>query len=203
MEEQKLLEKINRATSELTNLLPKPEELDISKAKTLIKRQVAAFEGNFVVWLSSILITAKADKTKKEAFKNLREELEGNHAGLLRNFAKSGNALPDKEDFDFLENEVAEVRKLISEMSGLKNLVLLTVLEDTAPNCMAVLQKAAKLIDASDTAYADMHYELDVQHSKDFKDSLYEEVQQYESPESAVDEATDKALNLLKKIWSL
>ncbi|MDD3793981.1 MAG: iron-containing redox enzyme family protein [Candidatus Gracilibacteria bacterium] len=184
-------------------MLPNLEDLDQNKSRTIIKRQVAAFEGNFVVWLSSILITAKANKTKEETLKNLSEELEGNHAGLLRSFAKSGNALPDKNDFDYLENEISMIRELVSEMSGLKNLVLLTVLEDTAPNCMAIFQKAAKLINADDTRYADMHYELDVEHSQDFKDSLIKEIQYYDNPEPLIDDAINKSLGLLKKIWTL
>ena len=203
MNKQKLLYKINNATEILTRLLPDPKKINKEQARTIIRRQVVAFEGNFVVWLSAVLLTARAEKTKEEIIKNLSEELEGNHAGLLRSFAKSGNALPNKSDFDYLEEEIKNIRELVSEMSGLKNLVLLTVLEDTAPNCMMIFQKVATIINANDTRYADMHYELDVKHSKDLKDSLIEEVGHYKNCEPMVDDAINKSLELLKKIWSL
>jgi len=202
MNSKKLLEKIESAKNEFVNTLPK-EELNKEKAKIIIKRQVAAFEWNFIIWLSSILITAKSNKAKQETKENLAEELKDNHAGLLRSFAKSWDSLPDKKDFEFLEKEIWEIRELISEMSGLKNLVLMTILEDTASDCMLYLNKAAKIIGATDTRYADMHYTLDLKHSQDFKDSLVEEIKYYDNNEELINSSIEKAIKLLKKIWTI
>lgn len=196
-------DKINYAKQELLLIISNITNLDKEKATTLIKRQLVAFEGNFVVWLSSILLTAKALKTIEVTRENLTEELEWNHAGLLRDFAKSWNALPSIEDYNFLENEITTIRELVSEMSWLKNLVLLTLLEITAPDCMSVFQNAANLIWANDSRYTSLHYELDKKHSQEFLDSLIEEIKFYDSPLDLIDDSIEKSLNLLKKIWAI
>ena len=201
MNEKQLLEKINNTTNSFVLSLPEVNSLSLEDSKKIIKRQVVAFEWNFIVWLSSVLITAKSDKSKIEIVENLTEELKDNHAWLLRSFAKSGDSLPSLNDYEFLDSEISDIRLLVSEMSWLKNLVLMTILEDTSPECMKLLSEASKKINSIDNRYPDIHYTLDLWHSEDLKKALVEEIKFYDNVEEKIDDSINKAINLLKKIW--
>ena len=127
--DEDLMNKLTAATVRVAETLPTLAWLSNDQKRRILKRYVAALEGNFLAWMAATSITCRSMKSRYAADQNLWDEISEDHPGMLREFAKSADAEPDAADFDAVAYQVSEIRRLVSELSGLKNIPLLTTLE--------------------------------------------------------------------------
>ena len=151
-----------------------------SYARKTIAQYVAAFEGNFAAWMGAAAVSAKSHEAKRLVEENLTDELRDNHADLLRDFAKAAGAEPSIEDYHSVEPAVSKVRNLIAEMSGLKTLTLIAVLEATfATEDVPFLEGLAGKLWVTNHPYTRLHAAVDIKHAEQLRSALGEERKYY------------------------
>ena len=199
-----LKEKFLRAVAETKEFLMSPDKISAKDTKLIIKRYVAAIEGNFVAWMAGASISARSVVSKFAADENLWVELKDDHPGMLRNFAKCANAEPDGKDFEAVEKEVARIRNLVGELSGIKNVALMAVLENTSAAFIPYLAELAKKLGSEDLTYTDIHGEADIEHANQFLEALSDEkTLGYPNAEKDIEETIGLAIELIRKIFTV
>ena len=195
-------DKIDLASKEIKGIFISPEKLSIEEAKNIIKRYVAAIEGNFLPWMSGASISARSIFGKFISDENLYVEIKEDHPGMLRKFSKSCNAEPNKEDFEYVEKEVNELRKIVGELSGIKSLAIMATLENTSLVFVPYLKEISKKLHCKDSYYLDKHGEADIKHANQFLEALTEEEKyDYLESQKEIQEAIKNTTNLLKRIF--
>lgn len=189
-----------RAKNEVAAFLPKGE-LSNEQAKEIIRRYTAAIEGNFVAWMGVTVITVRSIQGRYAASENLWVEMKDDHAGMLRRFAKSAGAEPLTADYQAVAPAVESVRKMVGEMSGLKNLTLMAVLENTSAEFIPWLEKMAIQLGTTDLTYTKVHGEADVMHADQFTWAVEHEMAHHDSAERIVEEAIEKSVQFVKAIF--
>jgi len=201
--DENLKKKLANATISAKSFLKPLDNISDDVARKTIKRYTAAIEGNFLVWMGGASISARSVVSKFAADENLWVEIRDDHPSMLRNFAKCAKAEPDAEDFQYVHSEVMKVRNLVGELSGVKNIALMAVLENTSASFIPYLAGLAKKLGCNDLTYTDVHGEADIEHANQFLEALSDEVKLgYQNAEKEVDDTLALTLSLLKKIFS-
>lgn len=170
--------------------------------KRIVGRYCATFEGNFITWLAGALISCRSLQSKHAVELNLFDEIREDHPSMLRNFAKNVYAEPTKEDYQYVEMEVANVRTMIASLSGLKSIALLAFLENTSEVFIPHLAKLAKKLNATEFTYTEAHGVADIAHAQLFLEALSDEMNHdYQNPHEQMQGAFETGLNLLKRIF--
>lgn len=190
------------ARQRLASFLPS-QGLSNEQAEAIIRCYTAAIEGNFVSWMGAAAITARSVQGHYAASENLWVEMKDNHAGMLRAFAKSAKAEPQTKDYQATSAAVHSVRSMVGEMSGLKCLTLMAVLENTSTEFIPLLEKFAVQLGATELIYTKVHGEADVKHADQFAWALEHEMTHYEDAQEIVDEAIETATVFLKEIFAV
>jgi len=178
-------------------------DLTETKARAVISRYVAAVEGNFIQWLAAASVTARSPTAKFAADQNLRDEFFETHPDLLRAFAKGASAEPDVNDYAAVEGAVSEIRKMISELSGLKNTVLIATLESASLSFTPYLAELGNRLGNTDSRYTDAHGDADIEHARLFLQAIAEERKMgYERPSEQIECAILMGRNLLKSAFA-
>lgn len=200
--DSQLKEKIVKVTEEVKNLLPKASELTNEQARKIIQRYTAAIEGNFLSWMSGATISVSSIISKFAVDENLWVEIKDNHPGILRLFAQQVNAEPNSEDYRYVQKELNAVREIVAELSGIKTIALMAVLENTSATFIPFLAELGKRLGAKDFTYTDVHGEADIEHANQFLEALTDEKSLgYINPDKSIDEAINLTIALLRKIF--
>lgn len=200
---ENLKEKFNRITEDIARQLPEVENIPVEKCRQIIRRYTAAFEGNFVSWMGATAISTRSVEGRYASAENLYVEMRDNHAGMLRDFAISVQAEPDEEDYKDMYVGVTEIRNLVSEMSGLKNLALMATLESTSAAFIPWLAKIAQKCGSTNLHYTDVHGEADIEHANQFVWALEHEQSHFENCEQAIDETLEKTKQFILNIFKI
>jgi len=201
--DENLKKKLASTTASAKSFLKPLDGVSDDDAKTIIKRYVAAFEGNFLTWMGGASISARSVVSKFAADENLWVEIRDDHPSMLRNFAKCSKAEPDATDFQYVHNEVMKIRNLVSDLSGVKNITLMTALENTSASFIPYLAELAKQLGCKDLTYTDVHGEADIEHANQFLEALSDEQKLgYQNAENEIDDTLVLTLGLLRKIFS-
>lgn len=156
------------ATEEIKNKLPQADRLSLDECRAVIQRYAAAIEGNFIAWMGAAEISARSIEGRFAAGENLFVELKDDHAGMLHEFARSAHSLPQEEHFEAVHSVVDEVRQMVGEMSGIKTLTLMAMLETSSCVFVPWLAQLAKKCGSTNLKYIDVHGEADVAHAERF-----------------------------------
>lgn len=194
-------EAIKKAGERVRLLLPK-EATSKEEAVFIIRRYTAAIEGNFVSWMGAAAISARSVEGRYAASENLWVEMKDNHAGMLRAFAKAAGAEPEKADYQSVENAVESIRTMVAEMSGLKNLTLMAVLENTSAEFIPPLEKLAQQLGSTNLTYTKVHGEADIAHADQFTWAVGHESTHYPNADKQIAAAVDAAIKFLEVIFS-
>src|SRR3989344_1817490 len=173
---ESLEQQIEQTTEQVVACLKPVSEIDGNQARTILRRYVAAIEPNFLAWMSAAAISARSPYGKYAAEENLWVEIRDNHPGMLRNFAKECTAEPDANDFQAVQTEVNSIRQITAELSGLRNLVLMMLLENTSSAFVPYLAEIGKKLGAKDFTYTDVHGEADIEHANQFLRAVNDEM---------------------------
>lgn len=195
-------ELLESACAQVRAFLP-TEEISDEHARLILQLYVAAIEGNFISWMGAAALTARSIQGRYAAQSNLYVELKADHAGMLRNLAKQTSSEPSWQHYRMVDIDVLEVRGMVSQMSGLYNLVLMAVLENTSIDFIPVLEKMAKQLHAYDLTYTQVHGEADAVHANQFAEALEHECREgYLNPDSDMAIAARVTVGLLESIFS-
>jgi hypothetical protein len=191
----------NQASQGIGKKLPKPEDLSIEQSRTIIRRYAAAIEGNFVAWMGAAVITGRSLEGRFAASENLYVEMKDNHAGMLRDFARAAQAEPAQEDYAATQSVVSDIRSLVAEMSGLKNLTLMATLESTSAVFVPWLAELAQKSGSSNLHYTNVHGEADIEHANQFIWALEREQKQHENPEPIIADTIERVKKFLLTVF--
>lgn len=195
-------DKINKATEAVQEFLAPTKDMTDDVAKTILKRYVAGIEGNFLAWMAGASISSRSLQGKFASDENLWVELKDDHPSMLRELAICAKAEPNSEDFQYVHKEVVAIRNMVAELSGLKNLTLMTALENTSSAFIPYLSELASKLGCSNVKYTEIHGEADILHANQFLNALSDEKKfDYKNAEGDIDEAVEKTLALLRKIF--
>ncbi|MBI2173361.1 MAG: iron-containing redox enzyme family protein [Candidatus Aenigmarchaeota archaeon] len=199
-----LKEKMFLTKNEIKEFLQPVENISEDDAHTIIKRYVASIEGNFLSWMAGASISSRSVISRFAADENLWVELRDDHPSMLRKFAKCCNAEPDRSDFQYVHNEVMKIRSLVGELSGIKNITLMAVLENTSAAFVPYLSELAKKIGCDDLTYTDVHGEADIDHANQFLEALTDEQNLgYKNSSDDIDQTIRIVIDFMKKIFVL
>ncbi len=194
----------SHVTNQVAGLLKSIDSVSQDEAETMIRRYTAAIEGNFLAWMAAAAISGRSIVSRFAAEENLWVEIKDDHPGMLHHFAKATHAEPNIEDFGYVQDEVDALRKMTSELSGLKNITLMAALENTSAAFIPYLAGLAKRCGAQDLTYTNIHGEADIKHANQFLEALTEEQKmKYENPKQDIDEAITLSFSLLKKVFTV
>ncbi|NEP10248.1 MAG: hypothetical protein F6K14_08515 [Symploca sp. SIO2C1] len=201
MSQHNLKEKINTLCNEIQSTLVPIELLTVEESKGIIKRFVAATEGNFQCWLATALIASRSSDVRSTVEKNLQVEIQENHSSMLRKFAVNAHAEPDAVDFRVVSQAVEQVRWLVAECSGLKCIALIAMLESVSfiyPYLSSLARKAG----SDDLTYTNIHEIEDPDHAEQFSKALSDEMTfGYNNPEQDIDEVISVLSDLYRSIF--
>lgn len=188
------------ARKQVASFLPQGE-LSEEQMRQIIRRYTAAIEGNFVAWMGAAAITARSVQGRYAASENLWIEMKDDHAGMLRTFAKGAGAEPQTSDYQAVAPGVESIRKMVGGMSGLKNLTLMAVLENTSAEFIPLLEKFAVQLGASDFTYTKVHGEADVMHADQFVWAVEHETKHHEEAEKDIEDTITATVQFLKTLF--
>jgi hypothetical protein len=191
------------AKKEVEGFLPPLEGVDEARGRELIQKYVAAIEGNFVAWMGAAAICARSPQGRFAAEENLWVEMKDDHAGMLRVFAVDAKAEPEAAHYRAVASGVQVIRGLVAEMSGLKTLTLMGVLENTSGVFIPFLDELAKKLGSTNRTYAQIHGEADIAHANQFVWAVQHEMAFHEDSEAKVRDAVSKTLGFLKMVFVL
>lgn len=191
---------ISQARNLVESFLPK-EDVSDERARLIIRRYVAAIEGNFVSWMGAAAITARSVQGRYAASENLWVEMKDDHAGMLRAFARGAGAEPLAEDHQSMAVAIQSVRTMVGEMSGLRNLALMAVLENTSAAFVPLLETLAVQLGAPDLTYTKVHGEADIAHADQFAWALEHEMPHHEGAEKIVEDTIAASAEFMRAIF--
>ncbi len=190
------------ACQEVRSFLP-PDSLGKEEKAKILKKYVAAIEGNFVSWMGAAAISARSVQGRYAASENLWVEMKDNHAGMLRDFARSVNCEPGVEDYRAMFGAVTDIRGLVAKLSGLECLVLMAVLENTSGIFIPWLENVAKDLGSTNLYYTQVHGEADINHADQFAWAVTHEMRFYTDPEAVIERSIKMTQQFLKSIFSI
>lgn len=198
----RLKEKLVFATQQIESFLLPVDKISEDEARTIIKRYTAAIEGNFLAWMGAASVSARSVVSRFAAEENLWVELKEDHPSMLRNFAICCRAEPESKDVQYVHDEILNLRKMVGELSGLKNITLMATLENTSIVFIPWLAQLAKKLHCNDLTYTDIHGVADIEHADQFLEALTDEQNLgYAHAEEDIDEVIDQAINLFRKCF--
>ena len=171
----------------------------------VISRYTAAVAVNFTDWIGKTIPWIRHENAYYALVDNMRCESVEDHVEMLLNFAKLSDSMPNKSDYEFVEKEVQEIRKLFRDpaSAGLSGVALCAVLENTSEIFIPDLAKKAKERGCENFTYTDVHGEADVEHSQAFTEATGKELTMgYHNHEIVIEKAMETGINLIRKIYS-
>lgn len=167
----------------------------------ILKKYVAAIEGNFIAWMGTAVLCTRSVQGKYAASENLWVEVKEDHAGMLRAFARAANCEPDLSAYQAVSSEVASIRRMVSRLSGLECLTLMAVLENTSSVFVPWFEKIAVELGSTDVTYTKIHGDADIEHANQFSWALSNEMEHYENAELVMQQAANTTVQFLRGIF--
>ncbi len=189
-----------QACEKVSDFLPTQSLAKEQKAK-ILRKYIAAIEGNFVSWMGAATICARSVQGRYAASENLWVEIKDDHAGMLRDFAKSAQCEPGIEDYQAASGAVMSMRGLVARLSGLECLTLMAVLEKTSAVFIPWLEDAAKELGSTNFRYTMVHGEADIGHADQFAWAVSHEMELYENAEEKINTSVQVTVEFLRNIF--
>ncbi len=175
------------------------------RKRKLIQNYTAAFGGNFTDWIGKTLPWVRSPEAKFALTDNQRCEQTEDHVGMLLNFAAHCKAVPEKENYEHVAKEVADIRELFRDIqtAGLSGVMLLAVLELTSEIFISKLEEWAISLGCEDLNYTRSHGVADEKHSQALLRALEAELEMgYIDFRFLLTNSTKLAVNLLEQIFT-
>lgn len=180
-------------------------ETSQTDSKTIIQRYTAAVAINFTDWIGKTLPWARHEYARYALTDNLRCEAVQDHVGMLMNFAKLSNALPDGVHYREVGEVISVIRQLFADpnTAGLAGIALCGILENTSEIFIPDLERRASELGCTDLTYTKVHGVADVEHSDAFgKATIAEFEMGYNCGDEFIQKAANLAVHLIRVVYS-
>ncbi len=192
---------LQAACQNVAACLPDLTQLSQEQERKIMKRYVAAFEGNFVVWMAAAIVSTRSLQGRYAASENLIVEVRDDHPGMLREFARSMACEPDACDYASIFKAVGRIRQMVSRLSGLECLTLMATIENTSAIFVPWMEKVAKELGSTNLRYLLIHGEADVEHANQFAWAVSQEMIHHQNGEEIFCRAVEQTVDFLKAIF--
>jgi hypothetical protein len=191
-------DRVNQLIDQTMASLPPVETLTPEQRRGIIARYSAVLEGNFIYWMTAILLAIKSEDAKPVILENLHEEIHESHPNMMRNFAIAAGAFPTAQDSLSLSHELTAVRLFLGRLDPVPSLVLMAYFEGLIQKFMTPLAAMAAAQGSTDMVYTDVHGVCDIAHTAGLFESLA-----YEMAINPPAEGTDiyEGLDLLRTLF--
>lgn len=194
------IDTIKTVKTKMQSFLAQNKTTDPEQASAILYTYAQIFEGNFVSWMAGAMLTARSPYARYAASENLWVELKDNHPGMLRAFIESCQVKPWPNKS---LAELEKVRQEVGELSGLKNIALMAILENTSEIFIPYLAILAKQLGCQNFEYTDAHGVTDILHAEQFTKALQEEIEQsYPNAQTDIIQITEVTMDLLISIFN-
>ena len=160
-------EQIDQAIEHLLASLPDPEQLSADECRGIMARYAAVLEGNFIYWMTGTYLSVRSPEAQAIIADNLREEVGGNHPGMLRRFAVAAHATPSESDRLVVDRELQNVRAFVARLSGVKLVLMMAFFEGFIARFMSYLADLATRQGSTEQEYTEVHGICDIAHTQD------------------------------------
>ena len=160
-------EQIDQAIEHLLASLPDPEQLSADERRGIMARYAAVLEGNFIYWMTGTYLSVRSPEAQAIIIDNLREEVGGNHPGMLRRFAVAAHATPSESDRLVVDRELQNVRAFVARLSGVKLVLMMAFFEGFIARFMSYLADLATRQGSTEQEYTEVHGICDIAHTQD------------------------------------
>ena len=160
-------EQIDQAIEHLLASLPDPEQLSADERRGIMARYAAVLEGNFIYWMTGTYLSVRSPEAQAIIADNLREEVGGNHPGMLRRFAVAAHATPSESDRLVVDRELQNVRAFVARLSGVKLVLMMAFFEGFIARFMSYLADLATRQGSTEQEYTEVHGICDIAHTQD------------------------------------
>lgn len=174
-------------------------------SRVIIARYTAAVAVNFTDWIGKTIPWVRHETAYHTLVDNLRCEASNDHIGMLMRLAAQSKAMPDNDDYDYIYEEVVNIRKLFADptTAGISGITLCTILENTSEIFIPDLAQRATKRGCTDLTYTDVHGEADVEHSEAFLRAIVAEATMgYRNADYFINDAEEQAVALIRRIYS-
>jgi hypothetical protein len=158
---------IDQAIEHLLASLPDPEQLSADERRGIMARYTAVLEGNFIYWMTGTYLSVRSPEAQAIIVDNLREEVGGNHPGMLRRFALAAHATPSEADRLAVDRELQNVRAFVARLSGVKLVLMMAFFEGFIARFMSYLADLATRQGSTEQEYTEVHGICDIAHTQD------------------------------------
>jgi hypothetical protein len=190
-------QRLETATNEFLNSLPRGEWLTAESCRGIIARYTAVLEGNFIYWMSGAYLSAKTEEARSIIQENLWEEISDCHPGMMHRFAAAARALPTRDDAVAIYDDLSNVRLFIGRLSSVPTIVMMAFFEGLIQRFMPYLADLAARRGSHEAEYADVHGVCDIAHTEGLLRALKLEAAVF-PPEA--DEDPYDGVRLLRKL---
>ena len=176
-----------------------------ARHRDVIARYHAVMAVNFTDWMGKTIPWVESSDALVVLKDNIQCEIEEDHIGMLDRFAQYSGAMPDKEDYFFVQECVVKIRNLLKDSTtrGLAGITLCAVLENTSLRFIPDIAVRAKTLGSNDLGYTDSHGKADIKHAKFMRDAMmYELMVGYKDDKKIVKDATDAAIFCIDTIYT-
>jgi hypothetical protein len=176
-----------------------------TESHVVIARYTAAARGNFISWIGQTIPWARHENARQILIENLRVEQVEDHYDMLGRFAERSNAMPGKEHFEFIKNELDAVFRLFADpvLSGLRGIVVLAIVENGSGIFMENLAPRGEECGCTDFTYTIVHSEVDPVHAEAAIRGIEAEMTMgYQDPIAIIEETIEVVAKLIAKVFA-
>ncbi|HEV2818553.1 MAG TPA: hypothetical protein VGW40_15180 [Allosphingosinicella sp.] len=185
------------ARDEIRTRLVSINDLSDDACRRIIRRYTAGVGGNFVNWLAAGTVSCRSLEARYATAENAYIEIQDDHPGMLRDFAKLSGAEPETADYRYAQVEARRIQAEVSKMSGVFIISLVGTLENVSLDYIPWLGAISKRLGNDNMRYVDIHGEADIEHATQFHWALEREAALYPEPEPLMKAGADAAVGFI------
>jgi hypothetical protein len=146
--------------------LPSQNQSTSDERRGIIARYSAVLEGNFIYWMTAVLICVHSEESRQILLDNLHEEVRDAHPVMLRKFAIAANAFPTDQDALAVDEELRNMRLFLGRLSAVQSVLTMAFFEGFIQRFMAYLASLAAAQGSTEMEYTDVHGVCDIAHTE-------------------------------------
>lgn len=177
----------------------------VVSSQVVIARYTAAMAVNFTDWIGKTIPWIRHEIAYCALVDNLRCEAGQDHVGMLLRFATFSESMPTRENYAYIHDEVANIRKLFAEpaTAGLSGVALCATLEVTSEVFIPDLADRAVDLGCADLTYTNVHGEADAEHGRALLKAVEAEATMgFHDAGYFIENAAQRAVALISRIYT-
>lgn len=200
---------LDASIQEVSAMLYPAKHLAEDDKKEILARYTAAFKPNFIAWMAGAEKACQSEYGRYACAENIVCEVSENHPGMIEDFVKPIECMPEKVHFEYIQEEVQSLWDILGNAlkskQGVVWVTMMWILEHTSAAFIPYIEEFALSLWETDTTYTQVHGEADIAHADQFSKAMFEESKfcNEQEAEKLMLLAKEKTLFLLKKVFQV